>query len=53
MDETIIAENIRKARIERQLSVEQLALRAGLTKGYVSKIENKQKFLNYYSLKIR
>jgi transcriptional regulator with XRE-family HTH domain len=43
MDETIIAENIKKARIERQLSVEQLAIRAGLTKGYVSKIENSDK----------
>jgi transcriptional regulator with XRE-family HTH domain len=43
MDERIIAENIKKGRLERQLSVEQLAKRAGLTKGYVSKIENSDK----------
>jgi transcriptional regulator with XRE-family HTH domain len=43
MDEKLIAENIKKARLERQLSVEQLAKRAGLTKGYVSKIENSDK----------
>jgi transcriptional regulator with XRE-family HTH domain len=43
MNETIIAENIKKTRLERQLSVEQLAKRAGLTKGYVSKIENSDK----------
>ena len=43
MDEKIIAENIKKARLERRLSVEQLAKRAGLTKGYISKIENSDK----------
>jgi transcriptional regulator with XRE-family HTH domain len=43
MNEAIIAENIKKGRLELQLSVEQLAKRAGLTKGYVSKIENSDK----------
>ncbi len=43
MNEAIIAENIKKSRLGKQLSVEQLAKRAGLTKGYVSKIENSDK----------
>ena len=43
MDERIVAENIKRTRLERQLSVEELAKRAGLTKGYLSKIENSDK----------
>lgn len=43
MDEKVISENIRRIRLERQLSVEQLAKISGLTKGYISKIENSAK----------
>jgi transcriptional regulator with XRE-family HTH domain len=43
MDEKMIAENIRKARLDRRLSIEQLAKLAGLTKGYISKIEKSTK----------
>lgn len=43
MDEKIISKNIRRIRLERQLSVEQLAKMSGLTKGYMSKIENSPK----------
>ncbi len=43
MDERMIAENIRKARLDRRLSIEQLAKLAGLTKGYISKIEKSTK----------
>lgn len=43
MDEKIIAENIKKTRIARGLSIEQLADLAGLTKGYISKIEKSPK----------
>jgi transcriptional regulator with XRE-family HTH domain len=43
MDEKIIAEKIKKTRLVRQISVEQLAKLSGLTKGYISKIENSKK----------
>lgn len=43
MDEKIIAENIKKRRLQRRFSLEQLAKLSGLTKGYVSKIENSSK----------
>ena len=41
--ENLVAENIKKARLARQLTVEQLARLSGLTKGYISKIENSGK----------
>ena len=43
MDEKRIVENIKKVRINRQMSLGQLAERSGLTKGYLSKIENSHK----------
>jgi len=43
MDEKVISQNIKRIRLERQLSVEQLAKMSGLTKGYMSKIENSSK----------
>ncbi len=43
MDEKVISQNIKRIRLERQLSVEQLAKMSGLTKGYMSKIENSPK----------
>lgn len=43
MDEKSIAENIRRLRLVQRLTIEQLAKRSGLTKGYISKIENSGK----------
>jgi transcriptional regulator with XRE-family HTH domain len=43
MDEKRIVENIKKVRINRQMSLGQVAKRSGLTKGYLSKIENSHK----------
>ncbi|HEX2967053.1 MAG TPA: XRE family transcriptional regulator [Syntrophorhabdaceae bacterium] len=43
MDEQLISKNIKKYRLNRGLSLEQLARLCNLTKGYVSKIENSEK----------
>lgn len=43
MKERIVSKNIRKARSEKKMSLENLAALAGLTKGYLSKIENSDK----------
>ena len=43
MDERQIVKNIKRIRQNRKMSLEQLAKSAGLTKGYVSKIENSHK----------
>jgi transcriptional regulator with XRE-family HTH domain len=40
MDERVIGKNIRRLRQSKNISVEQLAQFSGLTKGYISKIEN-------------
>ncbi len=43
MDEKQIARNIKKIRQNKKMSLERLAQLSGLTKGYVSKIENSDK----------
>jgi len=43
MDESQIAKNIRKIRLDSHLSQERLAELSGLTKGYISKIEKSDK----------
>lgn len=43
MDEKQIAKNIKKFRLNKKMSLERLAKLTGLTKGYVSKIENSHK----------
>jgi transcriptional regulator with XRE-family HTH domain len=43
MDERQIVRNIKRIRESRKMSLDQLAKAAGLTKGYVSKIENSHK----------
>ncbi len=43
MDEKQIVENIKRLRRDKKMSLEQLAKSAGLTKGYISKIEHSQK----------
>ncbi len=42
-DERKIVGNIRQARLLRETSLEQLAKHTGLTKGYLSKIENAER----------
>jgi len=43
MDEKKIAKNIKNFRISKKISLDQLAKLSGLTKGYISKIENSDK----------
>jgi len=43
MDERQITKNIKKFRIDRKMSLERLGKLTGLTRGYVSKIENSDK----------
>jgi transcriptional regulator with XRE-family HTH domain len=43
MDEQLISKNIKRYRLKKGLSLDQLAHLCGLTKGYVSKIENSEK----------
>lgn len=43
MDEKRVVENIKRVRLGLELSLGQLAKRSGLTKGYLSKIENSHK----------
>ena len=43
MDEKIIARNIKKFRLGKEFSLEQLAQLTGLTKGYLSKVERSDK----------
>jgi len=45
MDEKQIAKNIKRIRQSKKMSLERLAELSGLTKGYVSKIENSDKAL--------
>ncbi|HWP95881.1 MAG TPA: XRE family transcriptional regulator [Syntrophomonadaceae bacterium] len=40
MEELLIARQIRKIRIEKELTLEEVAVRSGFTKGLLSKIEN-------------
>jgi len=43
MDEQLISRNIKRYRLNKSFSLDQLAKLCGLTKGYVSKIENSEK----------
>lgn len=43
MDERRITDNIKRLRLKQEMSLEQLARRTGLTRGYLSKIENSDK----------
>jgi len=43
VDEKRIIENIKKVRLNRRMSLGQMAKQSGLTKGYLSKIENSHK----------
>lgn len=50
MDEKSISEGIKKFRIARQLTLQELADRTGLTKGYLSKVERSKKVPPYSTL---
>jgi len=50
MDEKTICENIKKLRKQNQLTLENLASRTGLTKGYLSKVERSEKAPPYSTL---
>ena len=50
MDEKNIAESIKKLRIARELTLQDLADRTGLTKGYLSKVERSKKAPPYSTL---
>lgn len=50
MDEKLICANIKKLRKQNHLTLEKLAARTGLTKGYLSKVERSQKAPPYSTL---
>jgi transcriptional regulator with XRE-family HTH domain len=50
MDEKLICANIKKLRKQNNLTLEKLASRTGLTKGYLSKVERSQKAPPYSTL---
>ena len=50
MDEKNISENIKKLRTQKKMTLQELAARAGLTKGYLSKVEHSKKAPPYSTL---
>ncbi len=50
MDEKSISENIKKLRTQKKMTLQDLAIRTGLTKGYLSKVERAQKAPPYSTL---
>lgn len=50
MDEKIISSNIKKLRKQKKITLQALADRTGLTKGYLSKIERSEKAPPYSTL---
>ena len=50
MDEKIISRNIKKLRTRKKITLQALAKRTGLTKGYLSKIERSEKAPPYSTL---
>lgn len=50
MDERVIAANIKKIRMARKVTLQELADRTGLTKGYLSKVERSEKAPPYSTL---
>ena len=50
MDEKIISNNIKKLRTRKKLTLQALAKRTGLTKGYLSKVERSEKAPPYSTL---
>ncbi len=50
MDEKSISENIKKLRTQKKMTLQDLAQRTGLTKGYLSKVERAQKAPPYSTL---
>lgn len=50
MDEKTIARNLKKIRMQKKLTLQELAERTGLTKGYLSKVERSEKAPPYSTL---
>ncbi|WP_299982883.1 helix-turn-helix domain-containing protein [Desulfobacula sp.] len=50
MDEKIISSNIKKLRTQKKVTLQALAKRTGLTKGYLSKVERSEKAPPYSTL---
>ncbi len=50
MDEKIISKNLKKLRTQKRLTLQELAEKTGLTKGYLSKVERSQKAPPYSTL---
>jgi transcriptional regulator with XRE-family HTH domain len=50
MDEKVISENLKQLRTQRKLTLQDLAEKTGLTKGYLSKVERSQKAPPYSTL---
>ncbi len=50
MDEKSISENIKKLRTQKKMTLQNLAVRTGLTKGYLSKVERAHKAPPYSTL---
>jgi len=50
MDEKIISSNLKQLRIQKKLTLQDLAEKTGLTKGYLSKVERSQKAPPYSTL---
>ena len=50
MDEKIISGNLKSLRIQKKLTLQELAEKTGLTKGYLSKVERSQKAPPYSTL---
>ena len=50
MDEKSISENIKRLRTQRKMTLQDLAARTGLTKGYLSKVERSRKAPPYSTL---
>ncbi len=50
MDEKVISDNLKKLRIQRKLTLQNLAEKTGLTKVYLSKVERSKKAPPYSTL---
>lgn len=50
MDEKLISSNLKKLRIQKEITLQALAKRTGLTKGYLSRVERSEKAPPYSTL---
>lgn len=50
MDEKVISDNLKKLRLQKKMTLQDLAQKTGLTKGYLSKVERSKKAPPYSTL---